>query len=808
MSTRSKVVPLNLKRKASADGSQNNPSGNIRASEAAKPLNAVCEDAVGQLSQHLANFFDHVDDVFFELADRAATHNDQKLYFESMRALRQAKDDITFGTLKSIRELFDQLSDSPVIFERPELSHPHFSEGQNNMTLVKEPDVFEAKMAIDGMVLKSLKHNSRVLSHLSLRIDGLLHHVDVDDNSNPLGPAAICDSFQRSFNQHAFNVKVILIVYKLFDKYVLSQLKSVYEKANQRLIDFGVLPNVSHEPAKEEFASQKPLARNQADQKQVFKMLQQLLARQTEQQKVQAVHKNQQPQLKRSVLLKALHFLQQQSYEQGVIIQLADQGDVLQRVVVKDVVQQVLGVVTRTSLARKSGVKISADMIEVADRDIIRLVSMLFDYIFSDKQIPYELKHLIGYLHIPLVRVALMTPDFFNRSEHEARRLVNHIASISHGWNIDQPEGNKRILVIVQRVVKRVLAEFKNDARIFNDIVARYLLEYEKEMKQCSLKEKQTYETEKGRARALAAQQAVDFSVGQRLQTCELTEPLDVLVRLGWSQVLYLIWLRSGGESQEWQEGLQTLEQLVWSLGPKATQLDRDRLVELLPALLKALQAGLVKSSFNPFDLNRAFSELERVHIESICQVGDSSLQSVPEYVSPERDDWAMKPYDESEWLAQEIKEHQAKNIKAIQSIYRQHECFRSDAISDYNHGEDINISLALSSLENEPTAYESLHEAARNMDEQWYLRVDHLREGDWLTFETPSGQPYSVKLAVILPQQERFVFVNRYGEKLFEKNREQLAVGLKLQHIKIVDNNPMFDRALDQLINKLDKNR
>ena len=48
-----------------------------------------------------------------------------------------------------------------------------------------------------------------------------------------------------------------------------------------------------------------------------------------------------------------------------------------------------------------------------------------------------------------------------------------------------------------------------------------------------------------------------------------------------------------GEESEAWERGVATLEDLVWSVQPKRTTEDRKHLVALLPSLLKRLSAGM-----------------------------------------------------------------------------------------------------------------------------------------------------------------------------------------------------------------------
>jgi hypothetical protein len=75
------------------------------------------------------------------------------------------------------------------------------------------------------------------------------------------------------------------------------------------------------------------------------------------------------------------------------------------------------------------------ETVRQADEDVINLVSMLFDFILDDDDLPMAMKALLGRLQIPLLKVAIIDKTFFNAEKHKARQLLNLLSKAGIGWN-------------------------------------------------------------------------------------------------------------------------------------------------------------------------------------------------------------------------------------------------------------------------------------------------------------------------------------------------------------------------------------
>ncbi|KOR27529.1 hypothetical protein TI05_18810 [Achromatium sp. WMS3] len=56
---------------------------------------------------------------------------------------------------------------------------------------------------------------------------------------------------------------------------------------------------------------------------------------------------------------------------------------------------------------------------------------------------------------------------------------------------------------------------------------------------------------------------------------------VQTLIEEGWKNVLLLTYLRYGTKSQQWQQQLAVVDQLIWSVQPKVNNEQRQTLLRL-----------------------------------------------------------------------------------------------------------------------------------------------------------------------------------------------------------------------------------
>jgi hypothetical protein len=250
MKTDANVVHLN---KVAAEQSPTSPVGRLPVA-----LIHLRDKAAQQLKQALQALFDNADDTLFEMADRAASNGEQNAFFEAMRDLRLKRKNIERGFLEKVCEPFATLNQYDI--GKPSLGAVSF----DSLALVQN-DELEESVALDAMIAKVMSRDSVGVSHLTARLNALVSKK-LDNKSNPLGPAALCAAFLEACSSLGVEIKVKLIILKLFEKYVLVDLDQLYAEANQSLVAAGVLPELRAAPAPRNRGRAGATARGAAEQ--------------------------------------------------------------------------------------------------------------------------------------------------------------------------------------------------------------------------------------------------------------------------------------------------------------------------------------------------------------------------------------------------------------------------------------------------------------------------------------------------------------------------------------------------------------
>ncbi|WP_236208956.1 DUF1631 domain-containing protein [Pseudomonas tohonis] len=773
MQTDANVVPLN---KGASELSPTSPVGRLPVA-----LIQVRDKAAQQLKQALQALFDNADDTLFQMADRATSNAEQNAFFEAMRDLRLKRKSIERGFLQKVFETFSNLNQYE-IGKPPVLDAVSFE----SLSLVQN-DELEESVALDAMVAKVMSRDGIALGHLTTRLNTLVTKK-IEDKSNPLGPRALCEAFLDACRSLGVEIKVKLIIFKLFEKYVLSDLDQLYAESNQALITAGVLPELKSAPPARRPQGRAPGAARSAQAaeggqvagegaymdegvQEVFGALQELLSQVRGSGTGAGIGMGRREVPADAVpitsndLMRLLSHLQQHLPAQNA-------SDV-------DLRFQLDNLLTRASA--KSG---KSRVVGQVDDDVINLVSMLFEFILDDRSLPDSLKALIGRLQIPMLKVAVLDKTFFSRGSHPARRLLNEIASAAMGWSEQDDVQRDALYQRIEQVVLRLLNDFVDDPTIFSDLLSDFLAYTGDERRRSDLLEQRTRDAEEGRAKAELARQQVEQALNERLLGRTLPEVVVRLLQEAWSKVMLLTCLKHGVGSEEWQATLSTMDDLIWSVESHEAPEARMRLLELVPGLLKALREGLTSAAFDPFSTSEFFSQLETLHVQAFQRFKRVEPEPVPAPVVDAEEGQEPGAIAEIEMPLLDLPADLEVGMPA-------------EAPAMVEVVEEIVLLAPGETRAPEP-------EAALPDDDEALYQVDNLRVGSWVEFQEDEEHKVRCKLAAIIKPTGKYIFVNRTGMKVLEKTRMGLAVEFRRQAIRLLDDALLFDRALESVIGNL----
>ncbi len=230
--------------------------------------------------------------------------------------------------------------------------------------------------------------------------------------------------------------------------------------------------------------------------------------------------------------------------------------------------------------------------VEQGDMQTIDLVGMLFEYMLSDSHLPDSVKALLSYLHTPFLKMAFIDKDFFEQPEHPARVLLNSLAEAGVRWVSNDGSDQYDIFTKIKATVFRLLQEFKNDVRIFAELLIEFNSYTHNVARRQELMERRALEKAQGEEKLREAKIQVNNEVRERTDGKDMPSAVLLLLLQPWSDFLSFILLRYGDKSDSWKRALQIVDDLLWTIEPKTSQADKTRQMELQDVVLNALAKG------------------------------------------------------------------------------------------------------------------------------------------------------------------------------------------------------------------------
>ncbi|MEM7315943.1 MAG: DUF1631 family protein, partial [Planctomycetota bacterium] len=182
---------------------------------------------------------DQADDALFNLAEQATDNRSQEQHFEAMRHVRLQRT--------AMEAKFKSSVSDGVVEQKPSPESQNVTpfDGLSTMELsLIDNDDLEESLAVTNMVEKIKSNCQRDLFALNRRVAVLLGDADLP---NPFGPQVICNAFREACDELELPIELRLLVLKLFDRHVVSEVTAIYAQLNEVLVDRGILPEIRAE---------------------------------------------------------------------------------------------------------------------------------------------------------------------------------------------------------------------------------------------------------------------------------------------------------------------------------------------------------------------------------------------------------------------------------------------------------------------------------------------------------------------------------------------------------------------------------
>ncbi|WP_266159054.1 DUF1631 domain-containing protein [Dyella silvatica] len=719
-------------------------------------LNTVRDIAARRLQLLINGMFEHVDDALFDLAEKAENNAAQMHYFDGMREVRKRRPAVERGFLSLVARGLADFANHQRHAADNGLGAP-LPIGSVELSLVADNEL-EESLAITSMIGKNETRLTRDLFAVNQRLSVIYGGIKIDDANNPVGPAALAQAFRQAMRELSAEMRVKLIIYKLFDRYVFATLDELYQEINAELIRAGVLPQLRHELPRQAGPAQ-AAAGSQEQQHAANEQAETFLAEDGGAELLQTLRTlfsvRRGPSDGRiaagplhapsaSELVSALSVLQSQAAEgfQPSSLQTTDTVDLAREVLLlKEQLLLQLG----SLRGEKQG------QVANVDEDTIDLVGMLFEFILEDRNLPTEMQVMLARLQIPYLKAAILDRKLFAHRQHPARRLLDGLADAAKGWSAES-DRDHRLHEKVKSIVDRLLQDFDDDLGIFERLNTELHEFQDGTRRRAELSEQRVAESTRGREKLEQARRRAAREILSRVGDHSLPPLIHSILSRAWANYLVLTLLRQGEESSEFRDALRFINDFIASTRPAREPEERRVLRQMLPGIERSLRRGLANVAFQESDVERLLAQL---HTYYRHQLGES----VPEAEVRAIEEATSLPIPES-----------------IQPV----------------------ISSAPEAIEPEPDAEDPLENSPA------LAQVRELKPGHWLEFSVDNASVERAKLSWISPMSGRYLFVNRRGLKVADYSPYELAAALTAGTARSLESTALFDRALDAIVGRL----
>ncbi len=685
-------------------------------------IEAVYTLSVEGLHEPVKHCLGEFEKKLFALAERAARADEQQDLFASRQRALQESGAVQQRFMEQLGKALNDLdgADGPA---------PPAADSNPWQSLeLLDPAVQELSMTLEQIGARGEVRHGSQLHELGYRFAVLIGSPPLEGKLLPLGPHALASAFSKATTELALPLKHQLLMLQQFDQWVIASLASLYSTINAQLLTAGILPQLRSIPLPRQVSKR---ARSTAAD--VASAATEPSPTEDRQGKSPAPAASSDS---IEVLESLRDLLSQRRASQG-----AASGPAGARAASEDELQTALGalqqhlakVTDHASRELRSAARLREELLaqlnlgkpadapqtQLSDEqgDTVELVAGLFEQLGQQLQHGGDARGLLSNMQLPVLRMAVADPGFFEKREHPARQLLDTVTSAANDWlDGSDDESNRPLTTKLEQLVNRANQEPPSTG-LYTTLLADIEHHLALLTRKAQAAERRHVEAAQGRERLDQARRRAGELMAERFAQSSPRGLLRALLDRAWSDVLALTLLRHGEESDAFKGQLEITDQLLGRLPtPDRLQLQQD------------VESGLQQIG---------------MHAEESVQVAQRLIgagKPDPSIDLPSATDLALR-----------LKQHQR--------------------LGEHQSAQDSAASGPVSAPPSEPTPI---------TDPRVQRIEQHLHKlpfGTWFEFVDPaSGQIMQRKLAWHSPMSGRCLLVSRRGQRGEEMTLAQLA--------------------------------
>jgi len=602
------------------------------------------EMVLEHLKPHIRNMFENCNIALLEFAEKAQSSTSQICFMEAgaiVRKNRETIETLFYQELKQGFTRFKRACNQPTASGETGPRGEGSSEAQ--LTIISKEDT-DIQVAIQNMVSSASLGSTHELTGIKQRLAVLNNGRKLREAQIPAGPDALARAFHKSVEELVLEHKSKLIVYLLFDKFVLSKTCPMYKEYNERLQKAGLLQNLKYEAYKN---PDSPRHRRKTEQQspqgtscntssagdcssgsgktlgdELIDNILDLMSRKNP----DSGHTPASP-VPHTELVSVIHGVQQ---DNGNSVGLTQALQMPAEIAAgKQVIDRMVANLSaeREQLFRK----IDRRRLPTADTQLIELVGMMFEYMLNDDAIPNAAKAELSRLHTPYLKVAIIDKTFLSNKSHPAHELLNSLAQASARWVLED-HLDRGIFPCLRKIVARIILDFNNDLAIFTEALDTLNSNLHDLENKAVVTEKYTRQAAEGKEKLELARLCADSVIEETGRGRTIPDAIRQMLGDIWRDRLVFIYLRDPDADQSdcWALATQTIESILWCVEPRTTTEERVLLQEQHKEVYEQIEQSI--DTLGAYGTSDAVAELSLIRQYMDAAINDtdhSALQVI-----------------------------------------------------------------------------------------------------------------------------------------------------------------------------------
>lgn len=225
------------------------------------------------------------------------------------------------------------------------------------------------------------------------------------------------------------------------------------------------------------------------------------------------------------------------------------------------------------------------------EKTVIEVVALMFQSILTEDRIPESIRIWVARLQMPVLRIALAEPDFFDSLDHPARLLIDRIGSCVLGF--DAAEVTRSELETEIKRVVQVIEQFPDTGRqVFQKVYDEFQRFLSKMLTSQAVTQKVVNVVQQVEQKETLA---IKYTIEMRnmVKDIPLRDEIRQFLFKVWADVLAVAAVKHDPQAEQIQIYKRAATDLVWSASAKTSRTARARVIQNLPGLLATLRQGM-----------------------------------------------------------------------------------------------------------------------------------------------------------------------------------------------------------------------